>query len=209
MLHFESIDTQTLELLNQLMSIPEFEGLKLVGGTSLALQIGHRKSVDIDLFGRITIDEYELVRILKQFNSVTLLNKSENIKVFLINNIKVDLVNYPYHWIEPHLTSDQIRLAGKKDISAMKLSAITGRGSKKDFIDIYWLFNYFSLAEMFEFYNKKYPDGSDFLVLKSLTYFEDAEKDQLPVLLKNTSWETVKSKIITTTKSYINAIGNK
>ena len=87
----------------------------------------------------------------------------------------------------------------------MKLAAVTGRGTKKDFIDIYWLFNYFSLEEMLVFYQKKYPDGSEFLVLKSLTYFEDAEMEESPVLLKKTDWEKVKAKITSETINFINS----
>lgn len=205
MLHLQTIDTKTLELLKQLMQIGEFLGLNLVGGTSLALQIGHRKSIDLDLFGYFEIDEYHLSSILGQFDSVKLLNKSANIKTFLINEIKVDFVNYPYHWLEPCQTINGIRLATIKDITAMKLSAITGRGTKKDFIDIFSLFDYFSLAEMLQFYRDKFPDGAEFLVLKSLTYFEDAEKEQIPFMLKEIDWEAVKSKIVFETKTFLNS----
>jgi hypothetical protein len=187
------------------MQIGEFLGLNLVGGTSLALQIGHRKSIDLDLFGYFEIDEYHLSSILGQFDSVKLLNKSANIKTFLINEIKVDFVNYPYHWLEPCQTINGIRLATIKDITAMKLSAITGRGTKKDFIDIFSLFDYFSLAEMLQFYRDKFPDGTEFLVLKSLTYFEDAEKEQIPFMLKEIDWEAVKSKIVFETKTFLNS----
>ena len=206
MLHLQTIDTQTLELLNELMKIPEFSELNLVGGTSLALQIGHRKSIDLDLFGRFEIDDYGFTSILKQLGKVKVLNNSSNIKTFLINNIKVDFVNYPYSWLESYENFDGIRLATKTDIAAMKLAAITGRGVKKDFIDIFFLFNYYSLAEMFQFYHTKFPDGSEFMVLKSLSYFEDAEKEPLPAMLKKTDWNEVKSKIILNTKSYINSL---
>lgn len=205
MLHFKTIDSRTLELLNQLMVIPEFSELNLVGGTSLALQIGHRKSIDLDLFGHLDIDDYNLTEILNQFKSVTLLNKTANIKTFLIDDIKVDFVNYPYHWLKACIKHHKIRLATKTDIAAMKLAAVTGRGTKKDFIDIYSLFEYFSLETMFQFYNKKFPDGSDFMVLKSLTYFEDAEEEQLPFMIHEIDWNEVKSKIVSETKSFINS----
>jgi len=204
MLHLETIDTETLELLNQLMQIKEFDQLNLVGGTSLALQIGHRKSIDLDLFGQFNFDEYQLVTILKQFASVKQLNQTTNIKTFLLNHIKVDFVNYPYHWLESNLMIDGIRMATKKDIAAMKLAAITGRGTKKDFIDIYFLFDYYTLAAMFKFYQKKFPDGSEFMVIKSLMYFGDAEKDLLPIMLKEINWDDIKTKIIAETKTYLN-----
>ena len=203
MLHLETIDTETLELLNQLMQIKEFDQLNLVGGTSLALQIGHRKSIDLDLFGQFNLDEYQFVTILKQFASLKQLNQTANIKTFLLNHIKVDFVNYPYQWLEPNLMINGIRLATIKDIAAMKLAAITGRGTKKDFIDIYFLLDYYTLAEMFKFYQKKFPDGSEFMVIKSLMYFGDAEKDPLPVMLKEINWDDIKTKIISETKTFL------
>lgn len=204
MLHYQTIDTKTLALLKSLMKIPEFSQLVLVGGTSLALQIGHRKSIDIDLFGKFTFDEYQLPTLLKQYGSVIQLNNSVNIKSYLIDNIKVDFVHYPYEWIESFCLEDGLRLAGMKDIAAMKLAAVTGRGTKKDFIDIFFLLSYFSLVQMLDFYLKKFFDGSAFMVIKSLTYFKDAEAEELPVLIEDINWEEVKSRIILETKKIVN-----
>ncbi|NQU88492.1 MAG: nucleotidyl transferase AbiEii/AbiGii toxin family protein [Mariniphaga sp.] len=203
MLYLQTIDTKTLELLTRLMQITEFEKLNLVGGTSLALQIGHRKSIDLDLFGRVKFDDYKFKSILSQFDSVQLLNQTSHIKTYLINKTKVDFVNYPFHWLETFTIEKKIRLATKTDIAAMKLAAITGRGTKKDFIDIFFLLEYYSLEEIIRFYHQKFPDGSEFMVLKSLVYFEDAEKEPLPVMLKKTNWNVVKSKIVFETKSFI------
>ncbi|WP_423128015.1 nucleotidyl transferase AbiEii/AbiGii toxin family protein [Gaoshiqia sp. Z1-71] len=203
MLHLETIDPPTLELLSRLMHIREFSELNLVGGTSLALQIGHRRSIDLDLFGYLDLDDYQFTTVLKPLGSVQLINKTSNIKTYLINKIKVDFVNYPYPWLAPCLLVDGIRLAAKSDIAAMKLAAITGRGSKKDFIDIGFLLDEFSMEMMLKFYRQKFPDGSEFLVLKSLTYFEDAENEQLPVMLKKVDWNAIKSKIILHTKNYL------
>lgn len=203
MLYYQSIDSTALELLKKLMAIPQFNELFLVGGTSLALQIGHRKSIDLDLFGSFNLEQEEFSWIFKQFNSVTMINRTPNIKTYIIEDFKVDFVNYPYSWIDKAILNDGIRLAGMKDIAAMKLSAITGRGTKKDFIDLYFLLRYFSLNQMLDFYNLKYPDGSKFLVLKSLTYFEDAEIELAPVMLESVDWKEVKSKIVKETRSLI------
>jgi hypothetical protein len=185
------------------MITPEFSQLNLVGGTSLALQIGHRKSVDIDLFGKFKLDDYQFSTTLSQFGSVVQIDNSQNIKTYLIDNIKVDFVNYPYLWIDQVLFKDDIRLAGITDIAAIKLAAITGRGTKKDFIDIFSLLRYYSLEQMLDFYHKKFPDGSEFMVIKSLTYFEDAETEVLPFLLKKIDWKEVKSTIISEIKKFI------
>ena len=91
---------------------------------------------------------------------------------------------------------DGIRLASKKDIAAMKLNAISGRGSKKDFIDLYFLFQDFSLNEMFQLYDKKYEEGSYFLVMKSITYFDDADEQESPKMYIEFDWENAKQKIL-------------
>jgi len=203
MLHYTTIDTPTLELLTSLMKIPEFADLRLVGGTSLALQLGHRTSVDIDLFGKIDIEDFELNNLINALGNATPLKKSPNIFIYLINNIKVDFVNYPYAWIEDAVIEGTLKLAGKKDIAAMKLSAITGRGSKKDFLDLYFLLKEFSIGEMLDFYKRKYTDGSEFLVLKSLTYFADAEKNEMPKMFNRVFWPEVREAIIHAVDDYL------
>ncbi len=174
MLHYEATDPSTLEVLKRLFQIPVFSGLRLVGGTSLALQLGHRKSIDIDLFGVLEADDLAVSDALRVFKSITIVQKTENITIYSIEGIKVDIVNYTYPWLTPEKEADKIRLAQLEDIAAMKLSAVTGRGTKKDFVDISFLLQHFSLKQMLEFYSRKYYDGSEFLVLKSLTYFVDA-----------------------------------
>ena len=175
----------------------------MVGGTALALQLGHRKSIDLDLFGQLDEDIYAISQKLNSFGSTTLLNQTKNIHVYLVKGIKVDLVNYPYTWLEDPILSEGLRLAGNKDIAAMKLAAITGRGTKKDFIDLYYLLKQYSLSEMISFYENKFSDGSTFLVLKSLSYFEDADQEQSPRMLLPANWEKIKLSIISSLKEYL------
>jgi len=180
MLHYNTIEKHTLELLKKLQQTPIFSELRLVGGTSLALQIGHRISVDLDLFGNLDADEIAISSTLSEYGHVTRLRKTQNIHVFLINGVKVDLVNYPYPWLNELLVKDNLKLAAILDIAAMKIAAVTGRGSKKDFVDIYFLLKQMRLMDMLNAYDKKYQDGSRFMALKSLIYFEDAEEDEMP-----------------------------
>jgi len=203
MLHLETIDTRTLDLLVKLQKIPAFTELRLVGGTALALHIGHRKSVDLDFFGTITADEYELSKQLTETGQATILKKTENIKIYVIDGIKTDIVNFHYKWLASPLIESGLVLAGMEDIAAMKLSAITGRGTKKDFIDLFFLLKHFRLKQMLDFYLQKYPDGSEFIVLKSLSYFDDAEEDESPVMLKPAKWGTVKKIIISSLEDYL------
>ena len=193
MLYYETIDTKTLGLIKKLQNIEIFSELRLVGGTSLALQLGHRKSIDIDLFGEIKITAVELSQIINQIGEISRLNNSNTIHIYLIDGVKVDIVNYTYKWLEEPVIENELILAGKKDIAAMKLNAITGRGTRKDFIDLYFLLKEFSLEEILSFYEDKYQDGSKFLVLKSLFYFVDADKDDSPEMLASIHWEEVKS----------------
>jgi len=197
MLQYQTIEPKVLELLKTLQSFPLLKDMRLAGGTGLAMQIGHRKSTDIDLFGNLKADSTELDILLNNFQDVKLLHRTQNIHVFAINKIKTDIVNYPYNWIDPVVADNGILLAGEKDIAAMKLAAISGRGSKKDFIDIYFLLKKFSMQDLFHFYEEKYPGGSKFLVTKSLLYFVDADEDPMPEMLIPIEWNDVKSEIST------------
>jgi len=168
--------------------------------------MGHRKSIDIDLFGSFDSDELEIAEILSEIGAVKLIKKSKKIFVNIVNGIKVDIVNYKYPWIEEPLLIDNLLMASKEDIVAMKLGAITGRGSKKDFVDLYFLLHEFSLKQMFDLYDKKFNDGNRFLVMKSLTYFEDANREQMPVMFQNVNWETIKLFIETSVSHFLSNI---
>jgi predicted nucleotidyltransferase component of viral defense system len=203
MLQYKTIDSKTLELLKQIQAVKIFNNLRLVGGTSLALQIGHRISVDLDLFGNLDADRINIVKELQKLGEVKTIHYTDNINIFLVNGIKVDIVNYHYPWLASEIIIDDILLASKKDIAAMKLSAITGRGTMKDFIDLFYLLKQFSLKQIIEFYEQKYIDGSVFLVLKSLSYFDDADKDIMPRMFDNTNWEEIKKYISKELKLYV------
>lgn len=203
MLFYKAIDAATLELLTKLQKIPLLKDTRLVGGTALAIQIGHRKSVDIDLFGNIKGDELSLSKKLQEIGTTQIIRNTENIHIYLVKGIKVDIVNYHYPWLGKPVVQDGHILAGQKDIAAMKLSAVTGRGSKKDFIDIYYLLKKYSLSEMMSFYLAKYHDGSEFMVLKSITYFSDADADKDPVMLKLMDWRKVKETILRAVEKHV------
>ena len=203
MLHYETVDEGTLGLLKQLQSLDILSEMRLVGGTSLALQIGHRKSIDIDLFGILNVEFDILIDELKTLGEVVLLKNSKNIHSLLINDIKVDIVNYNYKWLKNKMTIDNIYFATIEDIAAMKLNAIMGRGSKKDFIDLYFILKNYTLSTLIDLYSQKYHDGSIFLVVKSLAYFDDADEQEMPFMFHNTSWQTMKNNIKKALADYI------
>lgn len=193
MLSYATVEPHTLELLRKLMQEPLLENMRLVGGTALALQYGHRISVDLDFFGKLNADSYSLHEILSNAGNYKIIKESKNINIYLIDGIKVDFVNYRYPWIDSPVVEDGLRLASPKDIAAMKVNAIEGRGSRKDFIDIYFLLQHYPLSEILFFYESKYPEHSLFRALMSLTYFDDAEGQIPPKMLKEIAWEEIQT----------------
>lgn len=203
MLSIQTVYPNTLELLKSLASQPELAQTRLVGGTALAIQYGHRQSIDLDFFGLLPDDKEELVEMTKRVGNVLVTNRSKMILQTVINQIKVDFVDYSrYKWIDEPVMGDGFVLASDKDIAAMKVNAIIGRGTRKDFIDLYVLLQRYSLSEIMAFYKQKYPEFSEYRALLSMTYFEDAEMQDVPKMFIDTSWDSMKSTIIEAVKVY-------
>lgn len=203
MLQIQTILPNTLELLNRLSLRPEMQGMRLVGGTALALQLGHRQSIDLDFFGKPAASQDEILNMLETFGLYRIRNRTNNILQLIVNNVMIDIVDYSrYHWIDPPLQYGSITLASPKDIAAMKINAIEGRGSKKNFVDIYFLLQQYSLEELLGFYAQKYPNHSIFRALLSLSYLNDAEEQAMPTMLIPTPWEDVKTAVSLAVKRY-------
>ncbi len=203
MLQTQTLSTELLGIIRYLMQQPDLKEYRLVGDTALALQIGHRKSIDIDLFGEAEVSGDKILELLNQYGKVVPVSRSKNINIFLLDGIKIDFVRYRYPWIEKCIVADAIRMASPADIGAMKINAITGRGSRKDFIDLYYLLKKYSLSEILGFFQKKYADGSMFLALKSQCYFKDADHQQPPFLFENISWPDMKQAILNEYKKIV------
>ncbi len=202
MLQHSAVYPRTLELLKKLMQEECLQPFNLVGGTALALQLGHRISVDIDLFSDIDFAPQKIIRELRNNYKLNLISEFGNSFIQQIeypedsqNYIKVDVIKYPYPLIGKVLEIDGIRMLSKEDIIPMKLSAIGNRGSKKDFFDIYFLLKEFTLEKMFELFEAKFPNVNYFHILKSLAYFEDADTEINPKMIMQVSWEEVKKEI--------------
>ena len=171
--------------MKSLQSMPMFQGLRLVGGTGLALQLGHRKSIDLDFFGTIEADSLEIREALEESHVVSIVKESKNIHIYMVDGVKVDIVNYRYTWIDEPVIDSELTLASIKDIAAMKIAAVIGRGTKKDFIDIDILLRSFSLQELLDLYMQKYPDGSLFIAMKSLTPCPSCLRTLIGMMLKH------------------------
>ncbi|MEP7196232.1 MAG: nucleotidyl transferase AbiEii/AbiGii toxin family protein [Saprospiraceae bacterium] len=197
MLQRKTIEPGTLELLVELCSLSELNSFVLVGGTSLALQLGHRKSIDLDFFTNHDFSPDDLISLLSQKYSLQVLQKTNKSLICNINHVKVDFIFFAYPFQHPKITQDGIRLLAIEDIAPLKLDAISGRGSKKDFFDLYFLLKLYSLQELLNFYIELYPHQTTFHVLRSMVYFKDAENDPDPVLIDSTlTWDIIKLKIM-------------
>lgn len=207
MLRTEVLEPGTLDILKHCMELECLKPFVLVGGTALALQYGHRTSMDLDFFGAVNnLDEPSITQGLNTIAPTRLVNSSMVMLGYFMGNLKVDIVKYRYPLVKPVIEINNIRLASPEDIAAMKLSAITGRGKKKDFTDLYYLLEYFSCEQLFEFYSKKYTDGNQYLVLRSLGYFDDADQDEDPEFLKKNSWKNIKQVIKQRLINYLKTI---
>ena len=196
MLSFQTVLPDTLELLKVLMQQSLLKDMRLVGGTSLALQYGHRRSVDLDFFGQTTEDVDELTVMMRECSKDMIKGScTKRIKTYFLNGVKVDVVNYDYKWIDDVVEEDGLRLASPKDIAAMKVNAVMGRGTKKDFIDVYFLLKHYSFDELIQFYLQKYTDGSEYRALLSMSYFADADPQPMPYMFQDVDWEMIKSEI--------------
>ena len=196
MLYQQAVAAGTFRLLESICSIPQLSGFNLAGGTALSLQIGHRISVDLDFFGNREFSTDEILDLLTGEKPISIISQNKNILILNVKNVKVDFVNYHYPLISQPIEAGAVRLLAMADIAAMKLAAVAGRGRQRDFYDIYFLLKEFSLKQMIDFYNKKYEDGSEMMVARSLTFFDDADVDETPrVINHKISWEEIKGTI--------------
>jgi hypothetical protein len=179
------IDPETFSLIQQLQGLGELNNFYLVGGTALALKIGHRNSIDIDLF---TSDEFvpeKIIDLLREHFKFELYKKFKNGILGFINDVKVDFVRHNYPLVNPPVIEEGVTYLSLEDIAAMKLHAISNSGKRlKDFIDIYFLLERFTLEEMIGFYKIKYPDFNPLIMVRAVNYFEDIDPNLDPPKLR-------------------------
>jgi hypothetical protein len=202
-LHRNTVSDNLWDALILLMSEDLLSSFRLVGGTSLSLQMGHRMSVDIDMFTDSDYDSIDFRQIdefLEQsfphvemgFGGNNSLGKSYFVGTSRLDLVKLDFF-YTDAFVFPMITTERIRLASKEEIIAMKLEIIGQGGRKKDFWDLYELMQDYSLLQMIQFYGKRYPYGfSEAQIIANLTSFEKANDDFDPICLRNHYWELIK-----------------
>lgn len=198
------LDKKRINLLKELEFLEKY-GFYLAGGTAMALQIGHRTSLDFDFYTKKKFDNNILFSELEeQFKKVVLIQSAEQTLIVKIDDVEVSFFYYQYPLILPPVNFQGVNLASKEDIAAMKIIAISQRGTHRDFIDIYFLLKTFSLKEILEFVKRKYPNFNIYIALQGLTYFVDVEKEQKRklYLIKEVSWSEIKKFLINEVRDY-------
>ena len=206
MLHRQTLPTSALDLLIALCRHPALKSFALAGGTSLALRFGHRISVDLDFFSSDAFENDSLVAALKQDYDFDDLRRGPTGVSGYLNGVKVDFVKYLHPLIRPIETIQDIRLMSLPDVVAMKLSAVTNRGAKKDFYDVHTLILELGLPVMLDLYTQKYPGTDPLMLLRSLCYFQDAESDTEPESLIGVTWPEVKMVIASAVKEMLDCV---
>ena len=184
---YDILDQKRIEIL------PLFKFFKekfyLAGGTGLALQLGHRDSVDFDFFTEDHFDTFKLYReILEIFSSKKILKtleEKDSLNIIIDDGIKFSILRCPYPLVRPAIDEEYLKIASIEDIGCMKLSAITSRSIEKDYVDLYFILKKISLKELLSQAQSKMPDLNQNLILKSLVYFDDITSEK--IIFKNNS----------------------
>lgn len=184
----------TFRAIKLVSSIPAIRKAYLAGGTALALQLGHRMSIDLDFFTQEEIDENATASDLSKLPEFKEQQRAWRTVIGTVGKTRFSIFYYKYKVIDTFLEFEGITLIGKKDIAAMKIHAISQRSTKRDFIDLYMLSKEFSLENILNFYNEKYGvlEENMYSILKGLNYFVEADKDVMPEMLIPIHWEEVK-----------------
>lgn len=202
----EAVPEPVLSLFPVLGPAVSSRGFYLAGGTAAALQLGHRQSVDLDFFSPRVLQPEELVSYLSGLGDLQVADTGAGTLHVYLNGVRVSFFHYEYPLIDPVMSYRGVDLAGLRDIALMKIVAISNRGARKDFIDLYVICRrVWPLAEALRALPRKF--GTRYSVghiLRSLQYFEDAERDPVPRLLDSAvSWSDVKAFFRDQVRAYV------
>jgi hypothetical protein len=197
MFHLSTVEPETYATLKSVFAIPVLHtDFALAGGTSLSLQLGHRTSIDLDIFSSEAFDVRQLELLLSAEPGLKfeLTNSNRSMLFSFINSVKCDFVFEPHKLIQPYLHHDGVNYFSVPDIAAMKMHTICGRGKRKDFFDLYVLIENFGWNQLLDWFKSKYDDSQLYFLWRSIRYFDDADEDVeitgLPPYTKN--WLEIK-----------------
>lgn len=195
---FRDILTESQQTVLELLSrIAEIRTFYLAGGTALALHLGHRRSRDFDFFRGSVFVPQELLGTLRAAGDVQVLQAAAGTLTVSLATVPTSFFHYDYPLLHPlRSTPWSLPIADPEDIAAMKLSAVAGRGSRKDFVDLYvYAREVAPLERVFEQFRAKYRGirVDPYHLLRSLTFFEDAEAEAMPEVVRPVTWDEVKA----------------
>ncbi len=201
----ETLYPKTKQVLDKLRSDPILEPFYLAGGTALSLQLGHRKSIDLDFFSS-NFPEIDILKQKLKDLDPTVIQEAPGTLDVLIDDVKVSFLEYKYKLLEDFVDFEGVKLAGVLDIACMKLSAMSSRGSKKDFVDLYKILQSISLQKLLDSFGDKFVGVSHQTshLLKSLVHFDDAEADPEPDYIEKIAWSDVKTSISRDVLTFMN-----
>lgn len=193
--HVQVLGEQTARTLSGLNQSSLLKTFYLAGGTGLALHLGHRRSMDLDFFTPEPFDPDTVVNRLHSWTGFRVLGKGETTLHAQIGETKVSFLRYPYPLLFALAPFSEVMVADPRDTACMKISAIAGRGTRRDFIDLHAVAKLYGVPQLLEWFKEKFraANYSVVHVLKALTYFEDAEQDPMPDMLVSISWHEVKA----------------
>jgi predicted nucleotidyltransferase component of viral defense system len=194
-MHTETINKRTKSVLAEIAKLEDIKSFYLAGGTALAIYLGHRESIDLDFFSPEKFSVRELKNRLSLIGALKVDYEDEDTLNGTLDDVKISFFSYGYPQISDQVPFEDVFLASEADIAAMKIDTISSRGGKKDFVDIYFLLKKYSLPELLTFFEEKYKNiqYNKLHILKSLSYFSDADNDPDPLMLVEFDWEKIKS----------------
>jgi Nucleotidyl transferase AbiEii toxin, Type IV TA system len=212
MIYKETVSETLLQVSMSLMAIEELKEFRMVGGTAIALQLGHRKSIDIDLFSNEKVDLRKAAQALKDsFPEIPHVTLTENNLSVVIRGIKLDIYHdWSIPFKKPLVIENDIRIAALEDLAAFKLSAIVGRREKKDYIDLFFLFKSLNSDKVLSDFKTYEPLLSDKSLLFALTEVDSAQenKSAMPDMLIDFDWNELKNNLKEVAKQYVKKIGD-
>jgi hypothetical protein len=204
-IHYEILDEHRKAILPALKSMREL-GYYLAGGTALALQIGHRDSIDFDFFCNEPFDTGALFQKIEQILAGHVLVRTQEehntLGLLVDGEIRLSFMTYTYPLVAPIIEAEYFVLASLLDIGCMKLNAITSRSAYKDYVDLYFILRKIPLNELMTHLRIKMPTLDPLLALKSLVYFEDIQHEEILFKTTPVAIETIQAELIAKVREY-------
>lgn len=192
------IAPDTLAVLKKVAATSLKDHYYLAGGTACALHFGHRLSHDLDFFSLDPIDPQQLLVLLKPLGQLRTTQNEPGTFNGMLDEVKISFFIYPYPLIDKTIEYESAQIASIKDLACMKLEVVSSRGSKRDFIDLYQISQQYPLSQQLEWFKQKYQNTniSTTHIIKSLSYFDDAQDEPMPTMNIDLEWKAVKQYFI-------------